>query len=81
MLEEIGGKNRGGSSGEVQGRGLQKRGLQRQRQPAGMEACLQKQLMQETKKWRIAGQESSLRSESTTCCVGKASMKIPRKKK
>ena len=48
MLEEVGGKNGGGSSGQVQCRGQQKRGSQRQRLPAGMEACTKKQKIQDT---------------------------------
>ena len=45
MLEEFDKKNGGCSSGQVQGRGQQKRGLQRQRLPAGMETCAKKQIM------------------------------------
>ena len=48
MLEEVGGKNGGGSSGQVQGRGQQKRGLQRQRLPVGMEAGTKKQHIKDT---------------------------------
>ena len=47
MLDKFGGKNGGGSSGQVQGRGHQKRGLQKQRLPAGMVACTKKQKIQD----------------------------------
>ena len=49
MLEGVGGKNGGGSSEQVQGRGQQKTGLQRQRLPAGMKACAKKQQIQDKK--------------------------------
>ena len=43
VVEAFGTRNAGKSSGQVQGRGQQKGGLQRQRLPAGMEACTKKQ--------------------------------------
>ena len=50
MLEEVGRENGGRGSGQVQGRGQQEeRELKRQRLPAGMEACTEKQEVQDTK--------------------------------
>ena len=63
--------NGGKGSGQVQGLGQQKRGLQRQRLPAGMEACTKKKQEKagyESGK-KTAGQESSPCSENTTCSV------------
>ena len=48
-MEEVSGKNGRESSGQVQGRGQQKRGLQRQMLSAGMEARTKKQQVQEKK--------------------------------
>ena len=67
MLEEVGGENGGRPSGQAQGREQQQRVLQRQRCSVGMEACAKKQEVQDSKMERIAGQESSTCSESTTC--------------
>ena len=65
------------SSGQVQGRGQQKRGLQRQRLPVGMEGGRYEEATHKGYAGgeKTAGQESSSCSENTVCSVCKAWMK------
>ena len=46
LLEEVGGENGGRGCGQVQGGGLRKMSLQRQKLSLGMEACAKKQEVQ-----------------------------------
>ena len=77
MLEEVGGKNGGGRSGQVQGRGQRKGGIQRQRLPAGMEVRTKKKNTGYESGEKTAWQESSPCAENTTCGVCQSMHKEP----
>ena len=81
MLEEVGGKNGGGSSGQLLGREQQK-GLHSEAEAPRWNggACEEATNIGYESGEKTARQESSLCSENLTCSICKAWMKIPRKK-
>ena len=83
VLEEFGGKNERGSSGQLLGRRKQKERPSEVEVPlTGMEDGAQKQNIQNKKVVeKIAGQEFSFRLENTTCSFRRASRRSQRKKK